>query len=67
MFLPLYLGELSGHKERVSGFVFSPHEGEENICASTSDDKTVKIWDTEKRVVISEHSAHEVSPSVVLS
>ncbi|KAL2094789.1 hypothetical protein ACEWY4_009508 [Coilia grayii] len=56
---PIILGELSGHKERVSGFVFSPHQGEENTCASTSDDKTVKIWDIEKRVVISEHSAHE--------
>ncbi|XP_031428189.1 gem-associated protein 5 [Clupea harengus] len=56
---PIILGELSGHKERVSGFVFSPHHGEESFCASTSDDKTVKIWDIEKRVVVSEHNAHE--------
>ncbi|XP_076130089.1 gem-associated protein 5 [Alosa pseudoharengus] len=56
---PIILGELAGHKERVSGFVFSPHPGEESTCASTSDDRTVKIWDIEKKVVISEHSAHE--------
>uniref|UniRef100_A0A8B9H774 Gem (nuclear organelle) associated protein 5 n=1 Tax=Astyanax mexicanus TaxID=7994 RepID=A0A8B9H774_ASTMX len=53
------LGELSGHTERVSGFAFCQHEGQEHICASSSDDKSVKVWDTEQKAVLAEHSAHQ--------
>ncbi|XP_072120245.1 gem-associated protein 5 [Mobula birostris] len=56
---PLVLGELMGHTERVTGFVFCPHPGLSGICASASDDGTVKIWDTENKAVLKEHAAHQ--------
>ncbi|XP_062868196.1 gem-associated protein 5 [Trichomycterus rosablanca] len=62
---PTVLGELSGHTERVSGFAFCQHDGQENVCASSSDDKTVKIWDTEQKVVLAEHTAHQNTISAI--
>ncbi|KAL4660029.1 gem-associated protein 5 isoform X1 [Arapaima gigas] len=56
---PAFAGELRGHKERVSGFSFCHHPGLENLCCSSSDDGTVKIWDTEQKVVLKEHKAHQ--------
>ncbi|XP_051955361.1 gem-associated protein 5 [Xyrauchen texanus] len=62
---PAVIGELIGHTERVSGFAFCPHDGQEHICASTSDDKTVKIWDTEQKVLLTEHNVHQSNISAV--
>ncbi|KAM9450672.1 gem-associated protein 5 [Clarias gariepinus] len=53
------LGELRGHTERVSGFSFCRHDGQEDVCASSSDDKTIKIWDSERRVMLEEHQVHQ--------
>ncbi|KAM6224638.1 gem-associated protein 5 [Rhynchocyon petersi] len=53
------IGELVGHTERVSGFTFSHHLGQYNLCASSSDDGTVKIWDVETRTVLTEHALHQ--------
>ncbi|KAF4077608.1 hypothetical protein AMELA_G00210050 [Ameiurus melas] len=53
------LGELRGHTERVSGVSFCRHAGQENICASCSDDKTIKIWDVEQKLVLEEHNVHQ--------
>ncbi|XP_051869754.1 gem-associated protein 5 [Pristis pectinata] len=58
---PLILGELTGHTERVTGFSFCPHASLANTCASTSDDGTVKIWDTETKAVLKEHAAHQTT------
>lgn len=50
-----------GHTERVSGFTFSHHPGQYNLCATSSDDGTVKIWDVETKAVVTEHSLHQVT------
>lgn len=54
------IGELVGHTERVSGFTFSHHPGQYNLCATSSDDGTVKIWDVETKAVVTEHALHQV-------
>ncbi|ELV12308.1 Gem-associated protein 5 [Tupaia chinensis] len=54
------IGELVGHTERVSGFTFSHHPGQYNLCATSSDDGTVKIWDVETKTVVTEHALHQV-------
>ncbi|XP_051023368.1 gem-associated protein 5 isoform X2 [Acomys russatus] len=53
------VGELVGHTERVSGFTFSHHLGQNNLCATSSDDGTVKIWDVETKAVVTEHALHQ--------
>ncbi|EMP37054.1 Gem-associated protein 5, partial [Chelonia mydas] len=53
------LGELVGHTERVSGFTFCRYPGQSNFCASSSDDGTVKIWDTQTLTVVTEHTLHQ--------
>uniref|UniRef100_A0A6Q2XY68 Anaphase-promoting complex subunit 4 WD40 domain-containing protein n=1 Tax=Esox lucius TaxID=8010 RepID=A0A6Q2XY68_ESOLU len=53
------VGELVGHRERVSGFSFCQHPGQSHICASSSDDGTVKFWDTNEKVLLKEHKVHQ--------
>uniref|UniRef100_A0A4X1TS68 Gem-associated protein 5 n=1 Tax=Sus scrofa TaxID=9823 RepID=A0A4X1TS68_PIG len=53
------IGELVGHTERVSGFTFCHHLGQYNLCATSSDDGTVKIWDVETKTVVTEHALHQ--------
>ncbi|KAG1969970.1 gem-associated protein 5 isoform X1 [Pimephales promelas] len=62
---PAVTGELSGHTERVSGFAFCSYDGQEHICASTSDDKTVKIWDSEQKMLLKEHNVHQSTITAV--
>lgn len=60
-FVFLYLsGELVGHTERVSGFAFSHYSGQAHICASSSDDGIVKVWDTHTKSTVTEHKLHRV-------
>ncbi|XP_066572558.1 gem-associated protein 5 isoform X1 [Amia ocellicauda] len=56
---PVVVGELIGHRERVSGFTFCHYLGQEDLCASSSDDGTVKIWDCERKIMLKEHRAHQ--------
>lgn len=56
---PVIAGELKGHRERVSGFAFCRYPGQEEICASSSDDGSVKIWDSQKQATLKEHKAHQ--------
>ena len=57
---PVFHGQLVGHTERVSSVCFSKHKLHANFVASGSDDKTVKIWDTETKLKLLEHKAHNV-------
>ncbi|KAM4620896.1 gem-associated protein 5 [Polymixia lowei] len=53
------VGKLLGHKERVSGFSFCQHAGQSHVCVSSSDDGTVKFWDSDDKVLIKEHTSHQ--------
>lgn len=57
---PSFEGQLTGHAERVTSVCFSKHKVQANFVASGSDDKTVKIWDTETKLMLLEHKAHNV-------
>ena len=57
---PVFHGQLVGHTERVSSVCFSKHKLHANFVASGSDDKTVKMWDTETKLKLLEHKAHNV-------
>uniref|UniRef100_H2ZXR1 Gem nuclear organelle associated protein 5 n=1 Tax=Latimeria chalumnae TaxID=7897 RepID=H2ZXR1_LATCH len=59
-------GELIGHTERVSGFTFSPHLGQPDLCATCSDDGTVKVWDVQTKAVINEHRVHQTNTMTAL-
>nr|XP_033783003.1 gem-associated protein 5 [Geotrypetes seraphini] len=56
---PAFYGELVGHSNRVSGFTFCHYPGQAHLCASSSDDGTVKIWDTQTKSVVTEHKLHQ--------
>nr|XP_060621501.1 gem-associated protein 5 isoform X2 [Anolis sagrei ordinatus] len=56
---PAFYGELVGHTERVSGFSFCPCPDQNYLCASSSDDGAVKIWDTNSLAVTMEHTLHQ--------
>uniref|UniRef100_A0A452G6J1 Gem-associated protein 5 n=1 Tax=Capra hircus TaxID=9925 RepID=A0A452G6J1_CAPHI len=53
------IGELVGHTEKVSGFTFCHHPDQYNLCATSSDDGTVKIWEVEAKTVVTEHALHQ--------
>lgn len=56
-----FSGELVGHKDLVSGFSFCRHAGQSHICVSSSADGSVCFWDSDKKALIKEHAAHQVS------
>ncbi|XP_075066228.1 gem-associated protein 5 [Mixophyes fleayi] len=55
---PGFYGELVGHTDRVSSFAFSHYSGQSHLCASSSDDGSVKIWDTQTKSTVTEHKLH---------
>ncbi|NXL00403.1 GEMI5 protein, partial [Mesembrinibis cayennensis] len=52
-------GELIGHTDRISGFAFCQYPGQSSLCASSSDDGSVKIWETEGLAPVAEHGLHQ--------
>ncbi|XP_056299460.1 gem-associated protein 5 [Pseudoliparis swirei] len=58
-------GELVGHRDLVSGFSFCQHPGQSHICVSSSNDGTVRFWDSDSKVLIREQAAHQNSVSAV--
>uniref|UniRef100_A0AAQ5Y5M6 Anaphase-promoting complex subunit 4 WD40 domain-containing protein n=1 Tax=Amphiprion ocellaris TaxID=80972 RepID=A0AAQ5Y5M6_AMPOC len=58
-------GELVGHKDLVSGVSFCQHEAQSHICVSSSTDGSVRFWDSDKRMLIREHAAHQNPVSAV--
>ncbi|PKU31424.1 hypothetical protein llap_18272 [Limosa lapponica baueri] len=57
---PAFYGELIGHTDRISGFAFCHCPGQSSLCASSSDDGSVQIWDTESLAPVAEYSLHQV-------
>uniref|UniRef100_A0A8C2ZHS8 Gem nuclear organelle associated protein 5 n=1 Tax=Cyclopterus lumpus TaxID=8103 RepID=A0A8C2ZHS8_CYCLU len=58
-------GELVGHRDLVSGFSFCQHAGQSHICVSSSNDGTVRFWDSDSKVLIREQAAHQNSVAAV--
>ncbi|KAG8438880.1 hypothetical protein GDO86_005173 [Hymenochirus boettgeri] len=62
---PGLYGELAGHTDRVSSFAFSHFSGQTHLCASSSDDGTVKVWDTQTKSIVTEHKLHRSTISAL--
>ncbi|XP_049896526.1 gem-associated protein 5 isoform X2 [Epinephelus moara] len=53
------VGELVGHRDLVSGFSFCQHAGQSHVCVSSSTDGSVRFWDSDNKVLLREHAAHQ--------
>ncbi|XP_066185321.1 gem-associated protein 5 isoform X1 [Sylvia atricapilla] len=56
---PAFYGELIGHTDRISGFAFCHCPGQSGLCASSSDDGSIKIWDSGSLSAVLEYSLHQ--------
>ncbi|XP_030813238.1 LOW QUALITY PROTEIN: gem-associated protein 5 [Camarhynchus parvulus] len=56
---PTFYGELIGHTDRISGFAFCHCPGHGGLCASSSDDGSVRIWDSGTLSPVLEYSLHQ--------
>ncbi|NXK60327.1 GEMI5 protein, partial [Sylvietta virens] len=56
---PVFHGELIGHTDRISGFAFCHCPGHGSLCASSSDDGSVKVWDSGTLSPVLEYSLHQ--------
>uniref|UniRef100_A0A8C4H2J4 Gem (nuclear organelle) associated protein 5 n=1 Tax=Dicentrarchus labrax TaxID=13489 RepID=A0A8C4H2J4_DICLA len=57
--------ELVGHKDLVSGFSFCQHAGQSHICVSSSNDGSVRFWDSDNKALIRENAAHQTPVAAV--
>lgn len=64
---PCVSGELAGHRDLVSGFSFCQHAGQSHVCVSSSNDGSIRFWDSDNKVLIKEHAAHQVSVDCLVS
>ncbi|NWU36840.1 GEMI5 protein, partial [Hylia prasina] len=62
---PSFYGELIGHTDRISGFAFCHCPGQSSLCASSSDDGSIKIWDSGTLSAVLEYSLHQNSISAL--
>ncbi|NXQ10664.1 GEMI5 protein, partial [Peucedramus taeniatus] len=56
---PVFYGELIGHTDRISAFAFCHCPGHSGLCASSSDDGSVRIWDSGALSAVLEYSVHQ--------
>ncbi|KAJ7406167.1 Gem-associated protein 5 [Willisornis vidua] len=56
---PTFYGELIGHTDRISGFAFCHCPGQSSLCASGSDDGSVRLWDALALEPVREYSPHQ--------
>ncbi|XP_050835604.1 gem-associated protein 5 [Serinus canaria] len=56
---PTFYGELIGHTDRISAFAFCHCPGHGGLCASSSDDGSVRIWDSGSLSPVLEYSLHQ--------
>jgi len=56
---PAFRGQFCEHADRVSA-VCSSRAAPTKLFASTSDDKTVKLWDMDSKNMLASHNTHRV-------
>ncbi|XP_071951268.1 gem-associated protein 5-like [Antedon mediterranea] len=60
-----FVGHLIGHTERVVGVVFSKYDGQSNLCASVSEDLSVRVWDIKLLSELHRHNSHKDKPTAI--
>nr|XP_015817348.2 gem-associated protein 5 isoform X1 [Nothobranchius furzeri] len=58
-------GELTGHRDLVSGFSFCQHPEQSHFCVSASTNGTVHFWDSSNKTLMREQAAHQNPVSAV--
>lgn len=56
-----FLGQLCGHKDRVTSIRFCKTSAYSRLCVSGSEDHFVAIWDVDGQVTVNKHGKHQVS------
>ena len=62
-----YVGQLCGHKDRVTSVQFCKTSAYSRCCVSASEDLSVICWDIDAKEPISKHNGHQVSDSSIQS
>ena len=60
-FPPKFNGIFLGHREKVTALCLGRQIEDNSKCCSASEDGVVKLWDTDTREVLLEHTIHAVS------
>ena len=62
---PTFISQITAHnvKEWVTAISWSRHELHSTLVASSSEGKTVRVWDFETKICVAEHNLHQVNLS----
>ena len=61
---PTVVGQLCGHKDKVTSVRFCKASAYSRLCVSGSEDHSVMIWDVDAKACVCKHGKHQVSLTI---